>query len=110
MGGGGGGDLAKLIIFRYWGMIGLYEEFSISMKYMGRGSVMWSTRMSMASTVLPLALALLDLGFCAVDIFKIQLCDCFHKTQAVLGKNGPNNDKHRYLVSSRGEEIKVDNA
>ena len=30
---------------------------------------------------------------------KIQLCDCFHKTQAVLRKNGPNNDNHRYLVS-----------
>ena len=43
---------------------------------------------------------------------KIQLCDCFHKTQAVLRKNYPNrpNDKHRYLVSSRGGEIKVDNA
>ena len=41
---------------------------------------------------------------------KIQFCDCFHKTQAVLRKNGPNNDKHRYLVSSRGEEVKVDNA
>ena len=41
---------------------------------------------------------------------KIQLCDCFRKTQAVLRKNGPNNNKHRYLVSSRGEEIKVDNA
>ena len=26
---------------------------------------------------------------------KIQLCDCFHKTQAVLSKNGPNDDKHR---------------
>ena len=41
---------------------------------------------------------------------KIQLCDCFHKTQAVLRKNGPNNDKHRYLVSLRGKKIKVDNA
>ena len=52
-----------------------------------------------------LASALLGLGFCAVlgqdSIFlKIQLCDCFRKTQAVLRKNSPNKDKHRYLVDN----------
>ena len=32
----GGDDLAKLIIFRYWGdEIGSYEKFSTSMKYVG---------------------------------------------------------------------------
>ena len=41
---------------------------------------------------------------------KIQLSYCFHKTHAVLRKYSPNYDKHRYLVSSRGGEIKVDNA
>ena len=73
---------------------------------------------SLASTVLSLASALLRLGFCAVlassrptrYFLKIQLCDCFHKTQAVLRKNYPNNDNHRYLVSSRGGDIKVDYA
>ena len=62
--------------------------------------------LALVSTVLFLALASTQDSI----FLKIQLCDCFHKTLVALRKNGPNNVKHWYLVSSRGGEINVDNA